>query len=175
MNKKVFLITDFISEEITKNVIKEMEDINNNPDNNPEEPIELYISSFGGDYHYSIAIVNYIKYVSATPVNTIALSQCFSGGLTIFVCGNKRFAYNHSSFLYHEASMCFEAGTERKMHQMEDLIKEKLKIQYELEKIMLDHTKLSKSILDDVKSKNTDWNIELSEALKLGIVDEIID
>ena len=75
-------------------------------DNIPVEermPIKIFIDSDGGDLSATLTMIDAIK-MSKTPVWTINLGCAYSGGFFTFICGHKRLAYPHSTFLYHEGS-----------------------------------------------------------------------
>jgi ATP-dependent protease ClpP protease subunit len=53
-------------------------------------------------------------------------------------------------------------------------VKESKRLQRELEKMTLKKTKITKTILKANREKKIDWFMTADEALKLGVVDEII-
>jgi ATP-dependent protease ClpP protease subunit len=94
------------------------------------EPIKVYIDSDGGDLYGTLTIIDAIT-LSKTPVWTINIGCAYSGGFFIFICGNKRIAYPHASFLYHEGSVQnggtaiqfrnFSEFHERKMEELKEI------------------------------------------------------
>jgi ATP-dependent Clp protease protease subunit len=88
----------------------------------------------------------------------------------IAICGHKRFCYPLSTPLYHQVS----GGMWGTLKQMEEDIQETKRLQKKIEEIVLSKTKITKEKLEKVYKRKTDWYITAKEALKLGIVDEVI-
>lgn len=142
-----------------------------NEQNTPIEkriPIKIYIDSCGGSLHATFTMIDAIR-MSKTPVYTINIGTAFSGGFFTFIAGHKRFAYPHSTFLYHEGSTGGgrqDAGKFRNYANFYEKMLEQLK------ELTLKYTKITedeynKHILDD-------WWLMANEALELGVCDEII-
>ena len=121
-------------------------------DNIPIEerkPIKIFIDSPGGDLVATFTMINAIK-LSKTPVYTINIGAAYSGGFFIFLAGHKRFAYELSSFLFHEGSTG-TSGDAGKFRNFADFYKKELD---KLKSIVLKYTKISdeeyeKHIKDD--------------------------
>ena len=107
--------------------------------------------------------------MSKTPIWTINVGMSYSGGFFIFIAGHKRFAYNLSSFLFHEGAT-MAGGDAGKFRNYTDFYKKQLE---KLKNLTLDYTKITNEQYE--KHINDDWWIDATEALELGICDEIID
>ena len=132
------------------------------------KPIKIFINSNGGDLDATFQMADAIK-MSKTPVWTINTGTAYSGGLLVFITGDKRIAYPHSTFLYHEGStgMMGDAG---KFHNYADFYKKQMKM---IEGLMLDNTKVTKEQYQDhIKD---DWWLTAEEAIEVGICDIITD
>lgn len=141
-----------------------------NENNIPVEkrkPIMIYIDSNGGDLCATFTMIDAI-HMSKTPVWTINMGAAYSGGFFTFIAGHKRFAYPHSSFLYHEGS-AQTGGTSGQFENFSTFYKKQLS---QLKSIVLEHTKISNELYEE--KKREDWWIDANEALELGICDEII-
>lgn len=131
-------------------------------------PIIIYIDSNGGDLDATFTMIDAIK-ISKTPVWTINMGCAFSGGFFTYIVGHKRFAYPHSTFLYHEGStgQIADAG---KFQNFAAFYKVRLSM---LKDIVLDHTKISPELYEE--KRRDDWWFTAQEAIELGVADEIID
>ena len=132
------------------------------------QPIKILVNSSGGEVMATMTIIDSIKN-SKTPVWTINTGTAYSGGFFIFICGHKRFAYPHSSFLFHEGSTG-TVGDAHKFNNWADFYK---KVLINLRNITLVNTDISEELYDD-HSKD-DWWLFADEAIELGICDEIIN
>lgn len=130
-------------------------------------PIKLYINTPGGDLPAALSIIDTII-LSRTPVWTITLATGYSAGFFIGIAGHKRFAYPHSSFLFHEG--CFvNGGDAHKFLQGANFYEKQLK---QLKKLVLDRTNITEEMYEEHK-KDDLWLLA-DEALKYNIVDEIM-
>lgn len=93
-----------------------------------------------------------------------------SMGLPILVSGARRFAYKYSTIMYHEMSTLMWD----KLESIKQDLKEGERLQVILDSIILNNTQILKEKLDNIKERKIDWYISAEEALKLGIIDEII-
>jgi ATP-dependent Clp protease protease subunit len=126
------------------------------------------IDSDGGDLYGTMTIIDAIA-LSKTPVWTINIGCAYSGGFFTFICGHRRIAYPHASFLYHEGSVQ-NGGTAIQFRNFSEFHERKME---ELKEITLSHTKISEELYD--KKKKDDWWITANEAVELGIADEITE
>jgi ATP-dependent Clp protease protease subunit len=162
---------------------------------NPQKPIHLYINSPGGsvtaglshppliaparDLRRSplssgLAIYDTMTYI-ASPVSTICVGQAASMG-SLLLCGGhpgKRFCLPHSSIMIHQPSGgYFGQATDIAIHA-----KEILRVREQLNKIYQNHLTGKKTLsLEEIeKLMERDYFMGASEALELGIVDEILE
>ena len=80
-------------------------------------------------------------------------------------------AYENATLMYHQLSWGFGWGKQREINEMNNQI---AKDQAKLDKIILDNTKIPKDKLNSVNEKKQDWFMDAKEAVKLGVIDEII-
>jgi ATP-dependent Clp protease protease subunit len=88
----------------------------------------------------------------------------------LLIHGHKRFAYKHATPLYHQVS----SGSSGKVKDMEEKLEESKRLQGLLEKLTLEKTKISAKKLERVYKTKKDWYMTAKEALKLGVIDEIV-
>ncbi len=133
------------------------------------EPIKVYINSFGGSVYDMWALID-IMLGSKTPIYTYCTGYAMSAAFKIFLAGHKRYATKHATFMYHQ--MFYQRSG-----KYQDFIEDREEMDYlqkSIEKFVIDRTNLSQSDIDDIRIKKKDFYIHPSEALKLGIIDEII-
>ena len=115
----------------------------------------------------------YICYVfvnSKTPIHTYCTGYAMSAAFQIFLSGHKRFCTKHTTFMYHQMS-CKRQG------KYQDLVEDRVQMDYlqkTIEEYVIERTKLSQADIDDIREKKKDFYIHPEDALKWGIVDEII-
>ena len=93
-----------------------------------------------------------------------------SAAFKIFLAGHKRFATKHSTFMYHQMSSW-------KHGKYQDLVEDRKQddyLQKTIEEYVMDRTKLTQADMDDIREKKKDFYIHPKDALKWGVVDEII-
>ena len=136
---------------------------------NPK-PIKIYIDSYGGYVYQCLGLLGIMEH-SKTPIHTITTGCAMSCGFLIAITGHKRYAYNKSTFLYHQVS----GGAVGKTKDIEEKVVEIRQLQKLIEKHTLDNTKISVDKLKKVYNEKIDWYINSKKALELGIIDEIIE
>jgi ATP-dependent Clp protease, protease subunit len=133
------------------------------------KPIKLYIDSYGGAVYQCFGLIGIME-TSKTPIHTIVTGCAMSCGFIILIHGHQRFAYKHATPLYHQVSTGFRG----KLADMEENIKETRRLQEKIEGMTLNLTKISKKKLEKIFKRKIDWSMNAEEALKLGVIDEII-
>ena len=166
-------ITDEITNELCLDACKAIdfyEDIDNKDGIPAEErkPINIIIHSPGGSILAAYTLIDKMK-TSLTPINTIVIGEAASAACFIAISGTKRFANKHGSFLIHQgqASISNEAGKLVDwLKYYDDTILKQMK------EHILEDTKISKADYDN--KVREDWYLTANEALKYGLIDEII-
>jgi ATP-dependent Clp protease protease subunit len=148
-------------------IIKSILEVNES--NKTSSPIKLYINSYGGDVYQFFGLIDVIL-ASKTPVYTYTLGAAMSCALLVALAGHKRFAYKHSTFMYHQISLG-EWDVAKNLE--EDLIETK-RLHKLIEELVLDKTTITKKQIEDVHNHKRDWYISPGEALKYKIIDQII-
>lgn len=133
------------------------------------KPIEIIIDSYGGLVYQCMGLLGVMN-KSATPIHTIATGAAMSCGFMILIHGHKRFAYEHATPMFHQVS----SGFWGKYKDMEEDYKETKRLQKKFEKLTLEKTKITKSKLKEIVKTKYDWYMDSEEALKEGVIDEII-
>ncbi len=133
------------------------------------KPIKLIIDSYGGMVYQCFGLLSVMEN-SKTPIHTIVTGAAMSCGFMMLISGHKRFAHKLSTPLYHQVSSVAWG----KLKDMEEDVDETKRLQALLEKITLEKTTIGSKKLKEVYEKKQDWYMSADEALKLGVVDEIL-
>lgn len=133
------------------------------------EPIKLYINSYGGSMYDMWSLIDIILN-SKTPIYTYCTGYAMSAAFMIFLAGHKRFASKNSTLLYHQMLATIR-GT---YMDIKENIEERDKDQAQVEKYVIERTKITQERLDEVREKKLDWYIYSEDFLSLGIVDKIL-
>ena len=138
----------------------------------PDKEISFYINSPGGSITDGMAIVDTMNYIKC-PVSTICIGLAASMGSVLLASGEKgkRFATPNSEILIHQPLISGGLSgqtTEIKIHA-DHLVKTREK----LNKFLSDRT--GQSIETIQKDTERDHYMTSEEALKYGLIDEIID
>ena len=167
----------FITDEITMshaNSVFEVIKFWNNIDEMDEVPVEerkpicIYINTPGGDLDAVFSIIGSIK-TSKTPVHTYTIGTAYSGGFFIGISGHKRFGFPYSTYMFHEGAI-MDGGDAHKFLQRARFYDTQLK---RLRKIVLKDTKITED--EYAIHKDSDWFMDPEEALRYGVIDEIVE
>ena len=136
-----------------------------------DEDISMYIASPGGSVLDGLNLVDTMNYIKPD-VRTITQSLAASMGLIIATSGTKgkRSAMKHSRFLLHQPMSGVQPGTQAS--DMQITMDEINKLKKELYDIVADTT--GQSFAKIQKDADRDYWLKSDEALKYGLIDEII-
>ena len=132
-------------------------------------PIKLFISSYGGNVYDGLGLVGLIR-TSKTPVHTYAVGKVMSMGFILAISGHKRFAYPHTSFMFHSLSSVHWG----KFSELQESVIEDERLQSKLDGITTSLTAITQDRLDEVHVKKLDWFFDAEEAISLKCADELI-
>jgi len=132
------------------------------------KPIRLIIDSSGGYLIDALTIIDSIK-MSKTPVIGICTGMAYSGGFFILISCDKRVAYPHASFLFHEGATS-NGGTSSQFQNFAAFYKKQLN---QLKDVVINNTKITEEEYKEIK-KDDIW-YDAQEALEKGIIDEILE
>jgi len=132
------------------------------------KPIKLFIYSVGGDVQILLTTINLMK-LSKTPVYTINACTAYSAAADLVVAGSKRFALKGTHFMVHSGSCSFSGNTD----QVDSTKKYFDKVGNKLVELFVSCTNVDKKLYK--RKTVTDWFFDEEEALKLGVIDEVVD
>ncbi len=132
------------------------------------EPIHVFIDTDGGSLKVALTIYDILK-ATKCEIHTYGLSEVCSAGVVIYLAGEKRFAFKHTQFMTHPASLS-ASGNHLDFDRSVDIIKTQGKAGRTLFKNILGvDDKQFDSLHDLTTYKFAD------DAKKLGLVTDIID
>jgi ATP-dependent Clp protease protease subunit len=136
----------------------------------PGKDIQIYFNSPGGSVHAGLGIYDTIQYISSD-VATICTGMAASMAAVLLCSGvkGKRSALQHSRVMIHQPM----GGAQGQASDIEITTKEILKLRDELYRIIADHT--GNSFEKVSKDSDRDYWMTAKEALKYGMVDEVLE
>lgn len=163
-----------LNEDVTTEKMEQMYfDILEASKNENIKKITIYINSDGGDARAMFTLMSLIDGIQK-PVETIVLGHAYSAGAFIAMCGHKgyRKAYKYSEFLVHEVARFgreVAKATQYKynnnnLQSINNIIKKETK----------SRTKMTDKTIKRFMESNIDEFMFADDALKYGLIDEII-
>lgn len=131
--------------------------------------IQVLLSTYGGDVYDGLSLYDAIK-KSNTEVDITCFGKIMSMGIIILLASKNRKAYRNTTFMIHEIS----SGAIGKLADLEESVDEAKRLNKVLFDIIEKETKITKAQLEEIYNKKQDWFITAEEALKLGLITEII-
>ncbi|OGB86804.1 ATP-dependent Clp endopeptidase, proteolytic subunit ClpP [candidate division WOR-1 bacterium RIFCSPLOWO2_02_FULL_46_20] len=131
--------------------------------------IYMYINSPGGIVTSGLAIYDTMQYIKS-PVSTICIGQAASFGAVLLAAGakGKRFALPNARIMIHQPL----GGSQGQATDVEIQTKEILRMKKLLNDILAKHSGQALSKIE--KDTDRDFYLGADEALKYGLIDEVI-
>lgn len=153
--------------ELVKFIIRcNKEDINKSESD--RKRILIMIDSPGGSVEVLTSIIGVIK-ISKTPIYTCCYCTAFSAAADLLACGHKRFALPHTSMMFHAGS-CQYGGTQSQVNSAKKFFDGMGK---RVSDEVNSRTNFDAKIIK--KMKTDDVYMTEEDALKLGVIDEIVN
>lgn len=165
LNNRIIFLNGEITDETSSLVISELlylDSINNND-------ISIYINSPGGSVTAGLAIIDTMNFIKSN-VSTVATGLCASMGAIILAAGTKgkRYSLSNSEIMIHQVLGGIEGKASDVKIQAERILKTKKRINALLSELT------GKSIKKINKDTEKDYYLNSKEALKYGLIDNII-
>jgi ATP-dependent Clp protease protease subunit len=135
----------------------------------PAKDINMYINSPGGVVTAGLAIYDTIQYLKA-PVSTICIGQAASMGALLMTAGAKgrRYALPNARIMIHQPL----GGAQGQATDVEIQAREIMRMKALVNNILAKHTGQPLSKIE--KDTDRDFYMSAEEAVKYGLVDEVI-
>ena len=131
--------------------------------------IQVLLSTYGGCVYDGLSLYDAIKN-SKTEVDITCFGKIMSMCIIILLSAKTRKAYHNTTFMIHEGS----SGFIGKVADMEESVEESKRLREVLFDIIERESKIPKAKLDEVRKSRMDWYLTAEEALKYGLITEII-
>lgn len=135
-------------------------------------PITIQIDSYGGYCYHGLSLISRIEQLVEEGYEIIGVCAGVAmsmGSAILNVCSTRKI-YRYGTVLIHQVS----AGSWGKYQDMKESLEETKRLNDLLMALYLKRTKLTQEQLTDLIVRKLDWHISAEEALKYGVVDEII-
>jgi len=140
----------------------------------PDEPIIIYINSYGGEVSALANIYDVIQMISA-PVQTICMGRAYSAGAFLLAAGTEgcRFVFPNSQIMIHGLQATFPVSGHSEPHKAKEYLEHLNSINNNLMKILAKHTGQP---IDKIKQDcKYDMYFTAEEAVEYGLADYILD
>lgn len=136
---------------------------------NPNEPIQMFINSPGGEVNAGFAIYDTMKYIKCE-VSTISVGLSASFGAILLAGGakGKRFALPNSTILIHQPI----GGIQGQASDIDIEAKQILKVREQLYKMLADFT--GQKVEQISKDADRDKYFTAKEAKEYGLIDKVL-
>mgnify|MGYP001559543605 CR=1 FL=1 len=136
------------------------------------ERISLLINSSGGQMRHATALIEAMK-ACPVPIHTIGIGQVYSAALLILIAGKHRSAFRNTLFMGHQfnsgnpGDVAYHDGVGQR--RAEDWTFAWMRSHY------VAHTKVKRHVELERIFVGADYYFEENEALRLGVIDTIVD
>lgn len=169
-SRTVYLVGD-IEESLIKDVVERIITLS---EKNIKKPITLIINTLGGDVDDAFMLYDLMKF-NVTPIHTVGLGKIMSAGCLLLAAGKKgkRKMGRNARLMYH-AAWDQQVGT---IFELRAKLEEFERLEKKYDECFAKETGLSIEEVENMYNKHgptRDHFITAEQALKLGIVDELI-
>lgn len=167
LKNRIILVSGPIDEHISSLVVAQLMYLSNE---DPESPINMYISSPGGGVYAGLGIYDTMQMVP-NKISTIAVGSTASFGTILLAAGSPghRYALPNATMHLHQPV----GGTQGQASDIEIQANEILRLKKRLGEILSIHTKQSYEKINE--DTNRDVFMTADEAVKYGLVDKVLE
>ncbi|MEA3316659.1 MAG: ATP-dependent Clp endopeptidase proteolytic subunit ClpP [Bacteroidota bacterium] len=136
----------------------------------PSKDIQIYLNTPGGGVHAGLGIYDTMQYISPD-IATICTGMAASMGAVLLTAGaaGKRTALKHSRVMIHQPM----GGAQGQAADIEITAREIMKLKKELYTIIAEHSGNTYKKIE--KDSDRDYWMTADEALKYGMIDEVLE
>lgn len=169
LSKRRIIINEEIGDDLLEMAILPLMEMDEDETN---EPIEIMISTIGGEIYNGFALVSVIEKLK-TPTTIHIMAMAASMGILISMAGKnnpnvKTVCHEFSVGLLHSGSQYMEGSA----HAVKDTFDFSQHYEEKIRDYILAHTKIDENLYEKIERK--EYWMDADEMLRLGIVDEII-
>ncbi len=137
---------------------------------NPDQEINLYINSEGGDPSAMLALYDTMRYIKA-PVATTCVGQAVAAGAVLLAAGaeGSRAVLPHTRVVLHQPAAQGRGTIPDLILQADEVVR----VRTQLEEILSAHT--GRSIADLRHDTDRDWVFDAAGAVAYGLADHVLD
>ncbi|MDH5507576.1 MAG: ATP-dependent Clp protease proteolytic subunit [Anaerolineae bacterium] len=167
LKNRIVLVSSPINDQVASLVVAQLIYLSNE---DPEAPIQMYISSPGGGVYAGLGIYDTMQMIP-NQVSTVALGSTASFGTVLLTAGSKghRYSLPNSTIHLHQPL----GGAQGQASDIEIQANEILRLKKRLNGILSFHT--GQSIEEIEKATNRDNFMTAEEAVAYGLVDQVLD
>jgi ATP-dependent Clp protease protease subunit len=135
----------------------------------PEDPINIYINSPGGEVYAGMAIYDTMQMVP-NPISTVAVGATASFGTVLLTAGTKghRYALPNATIHMHQPL----GGARGQATDIEIQARQILKLKDQLNDILSKHTGQTLEVIE--RDTDRDFYMDAAQAVDYGLVDQIL-
>lgn len=136
-----------------------------------ESPIELYVSSYGGDLDEAFALHDVTRTIRA-PVRTVALGKCMSAAPLLVACGQpgQRWVAEHTTFMLHDCALGDIEGSPAFISAHVESAREQMRT---MARLLAKYSKKDARHWSRIFAAKTDKFFSAQDAVDWGLVDQI--
>jgi ATP-dependent Clp endopeptidase proteolytic subunit ClpP len=176
LNNTTIYFNCFVEKHTVDDAIRCMKQVNHNiatieleyPELKGKVEFKFVINSNGGNVVQGLRLFDAIQ-ANPYPITTIASGMAASMGIILTVAGKKKAATKNSVLMIHQLS----AGAQGKFMELQDYMRFWTSLQDVLKGILVDNTNAKEKDIEKFMKGET--FIMAPEALKLGLIDEIVN
>lgn len=166
LKNRIILVSTPIEDQTANLIVAQLIYLSNE---DPDAPIQMYISSPGGSVYAGMAIYDTMQMIP-NQISTVAVGFTASFGTVLLTAGTKghRYALPNATIHIHQP----HGGTQGQASDIEIQAKEMLRLKHTLNEILANAT--GKSLKEIEVDTNRDFYLTADEAVKYGLVDQVL-
>ncbi len=167
LKRRIVLLSSPINDQIANLVIAQLIYLSNE---DPESPIQMYISSPGGGVYAGLGIYDTMQMIP-NQISTVAVGSTASFGTVLLTAGSKGHRYTLPNATIHMHQPL--GGAQGQASDIEIHAQEILRLKKRLNQILATHS--NKTIEDIEHDTNRDFFLTATDAVEYGLVDSVLE
>ena len=167
LKKRIILLSNPINDQTASIAVAQLLHLSNE---DPEAPIQMYISSPGGAVYSGMGIYDTMKMIP-NPIHTVAVGFTASFGTIILTAGTKGHRYTLPNATIHLHQPL--GGAQGQASDIEIQANEIIRLKKLLNSILAEST--DKTIKEIESDTNRDYYLTAEEAVEYGLVDHVLE